>query len=211
MRTIFVLLALAFLPVLCKADPIGVTDYQMNITATWIATNPLCGTNCTETMNLSYVFELNNGSPCIYEQGCAGWIQTDTLRVSSSGFMGAFAFNSSFAPASGSYEDDGAPSADGLPFFNAQRDEIDLGFMGPGLGSEKNFGPYMFIYACNFSTDCHDAYPGVPPSDILDNRETSTAVKVPAFDSAWELLLGSAIACTFGFFVKHRLDLAPSR
>ena len=141
MRNIFVLLALAFLPVLCQADPIGVTDYQMNITATWIATNPTCGLNCTETMNISYVFDLNN-SPNV---DARGWVELDTLKESSSGFMGAFAFNSSFAPASGLYEDDGAPSGDGLPFFNAQRDEIDLGFMGPGLGAEKGVGPYMFI------------------------------------------------------------------
>jgi hypothetical protein len=45
----------------------------------------------------------------------------------------------------------------------------------------------------------------------MDNRETSTAVKVPAGDSAWELVFVTAIVCTFGFFVKHRLDLAPSR
>ena len=76
---------------------------------------------------------------------------------------------------------------------------------------KKELAHTCLFYACNFSSDCHDAYPGIYPGDIMDNRETSTAVKVPAGDSAWELVFVTAIVCTFGFFVKHRLDLAPSR
>jgi hypothetical protein len=213
MRTIFVLLALAFLPVLCKADPIGVTDYQINITATWIETNPACISNCTENMNISYVFEKNN-SPNV--QGF-GWVDLSTLQESSSGFLGSFVFK---GPTSGLWEDDLMPSADGMPFYNSllnekgYSDEIDLGMMGPGLykGNEfNNGGPYMFIYDC-FSESCQNAYPRTnPQEEKMANRETSTAVKVPAFDSMWELIVVSVGACTFGFFVKHRLVLAPSR
>jgi hypothetical protein len=209
MRTIFVLLALAFLPVLCKADPIGVTDYQINIAATWIETNPACVSNCTENMNISYVFELNtNPNPT---SGAFGWVDLSTLKESSSGFLGSFAFG---GPTSGLYEDDLQPSVDALEFHNSllnnvgYADEIDLGQMGPGLTNVRNGSPDMYIYDC-FSETCLNAY-SPPYQYIQANSESSTAVPVPAGDSVW-ILLVSAIACTFGFFVKHRLDLAPSR
>ena len=202
-RVLVLLLTLAFLPALCHADTI---NYQINVTGTWIETNPSCVLNCTETMNLSYVFEsnldfLNPNSPTSY---IYGWVKMDTLQESSSGFMGSFSNSFSNAPAL--WEDDGTPSGDGIPFYNSfnangYRDEIDLGVMGPGLSGRG--GPDLFIGDC-FTESCQNAYPGVPREDILDNRETSTAVKVPAFDSAWELLLISTIVCTFGLFVKHR-------
>jgi hypothetical protein len=216
-RMLVLLFALVSLPTVCLAGSIdNVTNYQINITATWIETNPACVSNCTETMNLSYEFEsnldvLNPNSPTY---GIYGWVPMDTLQESSSGFMGSFSFQRfSAIPASGLWEDDGLPSADGIPFNNAfsasgYRDEIDLGIMGPGLSGRG--GPHMFISDC-FTESCQNAYPGVTPEDIMDNRETFTAVKVPAGDSAWELLFVSTIICTFGLFVKYRLGLTPSR
>jgi hypothetical protein len=179
----------------------------MNVTATWIATNPLCGSNCTETMDLSYVFELNNGSNACMYPNCYGWVQMNTMQESSSGFLGSFAYNPSFTQPSGLWEDDGQPSDDGIPFFNAQLDEIDLGFMGPGLGYEKNFGPDLLIYNCS---DCHDAYPGVDPEDIDANYATSTAVQMPAGDTEWKLLLASMFLCAAGVWVMRRLGLTPA-
>ena len=64
MRKIVVLLfALAFLPTFCLAGSIDTINYQINISATWIETNPACVSNCTENMNISYVFELNTIHP----------------------------------------------------------------------------------------------------------------------------------------------------
>jgi hypothetical protein len=204
-RVLVLLLTLVFLPVLCRADSIDVVNYQINITSTWIATNPACISNCTETMNLSYVFESNLDvfNPNSPNRGIFGWVEMNTLQESSSGFMGSFIFTR--FPASGLWEDDGQPSADGMPFYNtlnAPTDEIDLGIMGPGLSGKG--GPDLFISDC-FTESCQSAYPRVnPQAEIMANRETSTAVPVPAFDSAWELLLVSAGVCTFGLFVKHR-------
>ncbi len=212
MRKLGILLVLTFLPTLCLAGSIdNITTYQINITATWIETNPACVLNCTETMNLSYKFEsnldvLNPNSPT---HGIYGWVQMDTMQESSSGFMGSFSNSFSHAPAL--WEDDGTPSADGIPFynvFNGPTDEIDVGVLGPGLSGRG--GPDLFIADC-VTYSCQNAYPGVTPEDIMDNRETSTAVKVPAFDSMWELLVVSVGVCTFGLFVKHRLGLTPSR
>ena len=208
MRKLVVLLfPLACLSTVCLADSIDTVNYQINITATWIETNPACLSNCTETMNLSYIFELNVNPNST--SSALGWVQMNTMQESSSGFMGSFTNSFSSAPAL--WEDDGQPGADGIPFyntFNAPTDEIDLGVMGPGLSGRG--GPDLFIADC-VTANCQNAYPGVFPEDIMANRETSTAVKVPAFDSAWELLLISAITCTYGFFVKHRRSLAPSR
>jgi hypothetical protein len=200
-RVLVLLLTLAFLPALCHADTI---NYQINVTGTWIETNPSCVLNCTETMKLSYEFESNLEvfNPNSPTAGIYGWVPMNTMQVTASGFLGSFAFLPSFNPVSGLWEDDNFPSADGIPFFNAQMDEIDLGVQGPGLSGRG--GPDLFIHSCNFSNDCVNAYPGVFPLDIMANNTTSTAVRVPAFDSAWELLLVSAIFCTFGLFVKHR-------
>jgi hypothetical protein len=211
MRTIFVLLALAFLPVLCKADPIGVTDYQINIAATWIETNPACVSNCTENMNISYRFELNLNvlNPNSPTAGIYGWVDLSTLQESSSGFLGSFAFTGS---TSGLWADDLQPSVDAPEFHNSLTDEIDLGVMGPGLYNRNdvhNGGPDMNIYDC-FSEACHNAF-SPPFQTIQANYETSTAVALPAGDSAWELVFVSAIVCTFGLFVKHRLGLTPTR
>lgn len=206
MRRILVLLfALACFPTFCLADSINSFDeYQINVRATWVATNPDCGFNCTETMSISYRFLVNtqpdpNGS-------ARGWVDVSTLQESSSGFMGSFDFQHNY-PASGFYEDDGFPSADGLPFynvFNGTTDEIDLGFMGPGVAAGETY-PDMFIWACR-TYSCQNALTGVFPEDIRANTESSTAVKVPAGDSAWELLLVSAIVCTFSLFVKHQTN-----
>jgi hypothetical protein len=218
MRRILVLLfALAFLPTLCLAgsiDNFDVTTYQINITATWIATNPLCALNCTETMNISYRFESNLDvfNPNSSTDGIYGWVEMNTVQESSSGFMGSFTFRPNYPPASGLWEDDGAPSADGLPFYNvfngSPTDEIDIGVMGPGLSGRG--GPDMLIYDC-FTESCQSSYPGIPGEDIRANTESSTAVQLPAGDSAWELVLVMAIVCTIGLFVKHRLGLTPSR
>lgn len=207
MRGSFVLLlALAFLPTLCLADSINdVTNWQINTTATWIEANPACVSNCTETMNLSYEFESN---PNPTANGIFGWVPMDTLQVTAFGFLGAFTPDP-YAPAL--WEDDHMPGADSIPFFNAdnaQRDEIDVGFLGPGVSGDWNGGPRVFIYDC-FSDDCVAAYSANPyviaDNYIVANSIVSTAVKMPDYDSAWQLLLISAIACTFGFFVKHRL------
>ena len=214
MRKILVLLfALAFLPTLCLAgsiDNFDVTTYQINITATWIATNPLCALNCTETMNISYRFEsnldvFNSNSPTA---GTYGWVEMNTVQESSSGFMAPFFV---IPNRSGLWADYASPGADGLPFYdadpNGQRDEIDIGFMGPGLNGIG--GPRMIIWDC-MTESCGDAYQHSAQL-ILANSESSTAVQVPAGDSALELVLVTAIVCTFGLFVKHRLGLTPSR
>jgi hypothetical protein len=198
-RVLVLLLTLVFLPVLCRADSIDVVNYQINISATWIETNPACVSNCTENMNISYVFELNtNPNPT---SGAFGWVDLSTLKESSSGFLGSFAFTGS---TSGLWEDDLEPSVDALEFHNslsANPDEIDLGQMGPGLTNVRNGSPDMYIYDC-FSETCLNAY-SPPYQYIQANSESSTAVPVPAGDSVW-ILLVSAIACTFGFFVKQR-------
>jgi hypothetical protein len=202
---IFVLLALAFLPALCHADPIDVTNYQMNITATWIETNPACVSNCTENMNISYVFELNNSFNTGTSEGL-GWVEMNTLKESSSGFLGSFSPTTGF-PASGLWEDDGGPSADGLPFYNTllsangYSDEIDLGKMGPGVVPSENYAD-MYIYDC-FSETCQNAYSG-PYEYIRPNTESSTAVQVPAGDTGWELTIASMFFCAAGLWVKHR-------
>jgi hypothetical protein len=212
MRKLVVLLfVLAFLPTLCLAGSIDdVTTYQINITATWIETNPACVSNCTENMDLSYRYESNLDvfNPNSPNAGIFGWVEMNTIQESSSGFLGSFFDNVSNLPPNTLWTDYGRHFGDGMPFVNSLDDEIDLGNQGPGL---SNSGPpLMYIYSCTYDQSCRDAYPGVFTQYVMANRETSTAVQVPAFDSAWELLLISAIACTFGFFVKHRLDLAPS-
>jgi hypothetical protein len=198
-RVLVLLLTLVFLPVLCRADSIDVANYQINISATWIETNPACVSNCTENMNISYVFELNtNPNPTSV---AFGWVDLSTLKESSSGFLGSFAFT---GPTSGLWEDDLEPSVDALEFHNslsANADEIDLGQMGPGLTTVRNGSPDMYIYDC-FSETCLNAY-SPPYQYIQANSESSTAVAVPAGDSVW-ILLVSAIAWTFGFFVKQR-------
>ena len=158
-----ILLALAFLPTFCLAGSINnfdVTTYQINISATWIETNPACVSNCTENMNISYRFDLNNS----FNSGTSealGWVEMNTLKESSSGFLGSFSPTTNF-PASGLWEDDGAPSADGLPFYNTlfsangYSDEIDVGMMGPGVVPFEN-SPDMYIYNC-FSETCQNAY-----------------------------------------------------
>ena len=194
------ILLLAFLPALCHADTI---NYQINVTGNWTETNPACVSNCTETINMSYEFELNQdvfnlNSP---NADILGWIVESTLKVNSSGFLGSFS-PSVFAPSLWTVYDNALGLSQGYPIYNSQRDEVDLANPAPGL---LNTSPTtLLLYNCPYSNDCVDAYPGVDPEYILANNTTATVVPVPAGDSAWELLLISAIACTAGLFVKHR-------
>ena|ERR1017187_1826779 len=206
MHRVFILL-LAFLPTLCRATQIDVTNYQIDVTGNWVETNPSCVSNCTETININYEFESNLDvfNPTATTNGIYGWIVASTMQVTSSGFLGDSFAAPSFVPPGGLWADYGPQLSLGFPFFNSQRDEVDLGNPGPGL---SNTGPAtLLIYNCPYSDDCINAYPpslGEPPFDIIANNTTATVVQVPAFDSAWELLLISAIACTVGLFVKHR-------
>jgi len=216
-RVLVLLLALAFLPTLCLAGSINnfnTTDYQVNVTGTWVETNPLCVVNCTETISMSYEFESNLDAfnPTAATYGIFGWAVMNTIQVSASGFLGSFFDPYSSLPSSSLWADNGRPLSEGIPILDSEGDEVDLGNLGPGL---SNTGAADFyIYNCQYQPAiCHPAFPNYPTSNayIFANTTTSTVVPVPAFDSAWELLLISAIACTFGLFVKHRLGLTPSR
>jgi hypothetical protein len=210
MRRVFVLLlALAFLPVLCQAQ-IDVTDYQIDITATWIGTGAPCvsnPSNCTETISMDYEFESNLDvfNPASPTAGIYGWIPMGTMRETSSGFLGSF--TPLFSPDLSNvlWVDTGRQLADGLPFFNSQPsnpqgDEIDLGNQGPGL---SNSGPAnVYIYNCR--DDCHYAFPNYPSDNgyIPANYTTFTTVQMPSGDTEWELLLVSMFICTAGLWVK---------
>ena len=168
MRRIFVLLlTLAFLPTLCLAgsiDNFNVTNYQINITATWIETNPSCVLNCTETMNLNYEFELNldafnQNSPTL---GIYGWVPLNTMQVSASGFLGSFSLENPHIisrvwsiPTLWVDNEIGGPFDGGMPFEGTGTfpftDEIDLGNPGPGLPGQFfldqfQSGVYVYLY-----------------------------------------------------------------
>ena len=67
---------------------IDTRNYQIDRAGNWIATNPNCVSNCTETMSMDYVYgssRLNLANDSIY-----GWIDLSTFQVSSSGFVGLF-------------------------------------------------------------------------------------------------------------------------
>jgi len=204
MRTIFVLLALALLPVLCQADPMNVTDYQINVIGTWIETNPSCVSNCTENMSLSYEFEsnrdFNNANSPYY--GVYGWIVGSTFTVNSSGFLGSFT-----GGGPGLETVDGLGMSEGYDgIYNSNGDEIDLANPSPGLNN-----PYparLLIEECPpSSNDCINAYPGIHPEFIPANTTTAVVIPVPAGDSAWQLLLASMFICSAGLWVKHGLGL----
>ena len=90
-RVLVLLVALAFLPALCRAQ-INITNYQVSITGNWTETNPSCISNCTATASISYEFEENNdafnsASPNV---GIYGWIVNSTIQTQSTGFLGTF-------------------------------------------------------------------------------------------------------------------------
>ncbi len=215
MRKLGILLALAFLPTLCLAGSID-NFYQVNVTGQWTATNPLCISNCTETVTMSYEYEKNND---VFNQnsptnGIFGWIVGSTVKGTSSGFLGAFnSFQLGLMPDYGSTSL--APA-----FYTSLGFEVDLANPDPGVTYEGSYyGSYtvgpanLLIYDCGNVSICQTLYPYDPEAtDILPaDKTTAVITPVPAGDSAWELILVSAIVCTFGLFVKHRLGLTPSR
>ena len=69
----------------------------------------------------------------------------------------------------------------------------------------------MLIYNCYNVSSCQTLYPNdADATDIRANNTTAVVTPVPDGDSAWELVLVTAMVCTFGLFVKHRRGLAPS-
>ena len=207
-RVLVLLLALAFLPTLCRAGSIDVTNYQVDVSGKFVEANPSCVSNCTETISVGYEFESNLDvfNPTSPTNGIYGWVVTSTIQVTSSGFLG------SFSPASfisGLWAHNGPQYSLGFPFVNSLGDEIDLANPGPGL---SNTGPAtLLIYDCVSTRECANAYPGNPSSYIFANSTTATVVPMPESSPAWQFLLISASACTVGLFVKHRLGLTPSR
>jgi hypothetical protein len=210
MRKVPALLALTLLSAFCHADTI---NYQINVIGNWTETNPACVSNCTETVNMNYEFEQNLDvfNPTSPTNGIYGWMVNSTLQASSSGFLGSF-IN---LPTSGLRPDLSPTDSQAMAFYTSLGFEVDLANPGPGLVySGYNTGPAkLLIYDCYQVSTCFSMYP--EDSDGTDylfaNNTTVTVVQVPAFDSAWELLLISTIACTVGLFVKHRPGLTPSR
>ena len=191
MRRVLILL-LVLLPSLGWAGSIDTTAYQVNVSGTWLSTNPSCVSNCTETMSMSFVYDAYPG----LVNDVYGVIPLSTFQMASSGFLGSFIPPSS---TSGLMQVD--DFADGIAFRSSLGDEIDLdhfGFLGPNPIR-------LFIYDC-FSAECSDAYPHhIPSPAYIDaNALTTTVVQVPDEPSGWVLLLISAVACGFGLRVNHR-------
>lgn len=201
-RVLVLLFALAFLPTLCRAQ-VDVANYQIDVTGEWISTNPSCGSNCTETMNMDFVYE-RNLDPSSGTTSPFGWIDLNTFQVDSSGFLGQFSFLPRFNPVNspGLWAIYGISATD-LPVFNSALDEVDL-------HDQTFFGPVptsLILYSCPYSNNCANAYPGQYPADISANTTTTKIVAMPESDPTWQLLLVLAMVFAISLLVKHRLGL----
>lgn len=162
----------------------GILD--VNICGTFTATT----TQATETIAISFLFDPTSITPYPYGNG---WIDPNTVVMSSSGFLGSF-----FPDLSANGTLIVGWNESYVPFKNAMGDEIDI---STGIG--PNFFPVgtntigLDIYTC--ASDCVSAYGSQHPGYILPTSESSTVtpLAVPDETSFLPLVLTSLGAVGF--------------